>query len=279
MKCAADAVRFMEKYNTQHNAYGMMLIDFVQTATVWYAANEYGFYRNGKNAQELLDAVANSMADGVDGARPMSIRMKDGKRSWWADEWELSNEAVTDEVLRMQDHFRAFGFRDVNLHDAEPGIVLPDRKPTAKEAKKNVAYYARAEYWSSRGRRAVQLWTYTLFCTIAAEEYATGKPRFSVGKIDEMIYAPYAHEVRVWLERFLAGKESADAENRNRQAALERWTRDCFGIDVESEVELAKEARRKEAAKPIPDDVERAFREAAGQPGGFDGIMRFGGGR
>lgn len=274
MKCAAEEVLFLKKYNSQHEAYGTMLIDFIQTATVYYAASAYSWYRQGKNAQDLLDRIVGDMERGVNGATALSMRMRDGGKSWWADEYERNGEAITDEILRMREHFRAAGFRDVNLFDIEPGNAEAEKRTTQREARRNGPRIARMEYFSSRGRDAARLWTYNAFCEIAAEEYATGRPRFSAEKIDGMIYAPYAAEIRVWWERFLTGTESMQRENARRQAAIERRIRDEFGIDMESEVDTAKRKKAEENAAKIPPELAKAFEDAK-KPGGFAGAVRF----
>lgn len=274
MKCAAEAVRFLDRYNSQHEAYGTMLIDFIQTVTIYYAASAYSWYRQGRNAQDLIDRIVEDMEQGVSGATPMHIRKVEGGKKWWADEYERNGEAITDEILRMREHFRAAGFRDVNLLDMEPGNVEASKRPTQREARRNGPRIARLEYFSSRGRDAARLWTYNAYCEIEAEEYATGRPRFSVEKIDGMIYAPYAAEIRVWWERFLSGTEAAQNENKRRQAAIERRVREEFGIELESEVEIAKRKKAAENVKKIPPEIAKAFEDAM-QPGGFGGAVRF----
>lgn len=253
MKCLAEAVRKNERYNFQHRKYGELFLDFAQTAAVYAAAAEYRSLRDPRQIQKMLDDTSEWLISGVTGAVPDTMRMRDGRRSWWADAAEREDDAIQTALFRFERDFRSHGFRDRFLTDMEPG-PFPEYdgsryvRPDVLQARA-----ARIEYMTVRGRDAMRLFTFCFFCWLA--EQARGeKARFSAERIDERVYPVYAAEMRTFAERFCEG----DGQSMNRikarlahlKEALSEWgivIADVGEVSAETEKETAGKTQQKGA--------------------------------
>ncbi|MBR4184310.1 MAG: hypothetical protein IKQ87_00960 [Clostridia bacterium] len=203
MKCAAKAVQNDNAYNANHRQYGMLLLGCAEAAAAYYAAAEYPAVRRPGAAESLIMDAEDWMLDAVKDAIPETMRKTDGRRRVWADELEREDEAVQDALYRWQEDFREYGFRDVHLADTEPGPLPPVTGWESEDVRR--ARVMRAEYMAARGRDALRLFTYCLFCRFRERG-------FSAARLDGRVYAPYAAEIRTWTERFL----TADRESTRR---------------------------------------------------------------
>ena len=289
MKCAARAVSVMERYNFQHRKYGELLLDHIEAAAVYCAAQAYRSLRSCAAMQNMLDCIQEWMLTDVTNAVPETLRMKDGGRSWWASEVEREDDAIRSALWRWEREWRDYGFRDVNLSelDAPPiygSYSLGGMKTTdpnafgegAPTAMVRDARIARSEYMRVRGSDIIRLYTICYISWLAEQEFTTGKKKFSVENIEDMVYKPYAAEVRSLLRDFLDGSHAGTLHHEARMHEMEKWIRDNCGFILESVAEKEARVMREEAEKKTegmragPDPFADILSEVSGS--GFGGV-------
>lgn len=271
MKCAAAAVMRIERYNFRHRKYGEILLDWSETAAVYYAVSEYKTLRDGRQIQRMLDDIQEWMIDAVTGAIPDNLRMREGGKSWWAYDVEREEDAIQNVLYRWQRDFRDHGFRDWTLSQMEPG-PLPE--VTGWMSKDTLdARTARAEYMSTRGRDALRMFTLCYLCWMAEQERG-GKRRFAVERIDDMIYVPYAAEMRVFLQRFLSGDKAETERMSSRLASMKAWLAREHGIML---ADVTEDKQVSAIAEPANGDSEtvKAFESLMKGAGGFAGVVMY----
>ena len=230
MKCAAKAVIQNERYNFQQKKYGELFLDWSETAFVYYAAKAWKAFRDGVFINRMLYEVTGRMVDEVTGAVPDKLRLREGGRRWWGSEAERTDDAIRDRIYRWKMDWAARGLDPAMLMQLEPDLSLlgtAEKGSGAAEARAS-----RMEYLEVRGRDAIQLWTLGAFLWVAEQEYSTGRARFNTAKLHELVYAPYAAEIRAFLVRFLSGSKEGYAKNTARLYDMRRHMIRAYGIDM-----------------------------------------------
>lgn len=275
MKCLAEAVRKNERYNFQHRKYGELFLDYAQTAAVWAAGSEYKSLRNPRQIQKMLDDTCEWMIDGVKGAIPDTMRMRDGGRRWWACEAEREDDAIQTLLFSWERDFRFHGYSDAHLDRIEAGPLAEYDGTSWVSADVLKARAARIEYMTVRGRDALRLFTLCFFCWLAELERGE-KSRFSVERIDERVYPVYAAEIRTFEERFLAGDRDSMDRLKARLAYLKAVLLE-WGIELAdiAEVREEAEAEKKPTGKTDP-AAAKAFEQFMKKPEGFGAVLKFG---